>query len=212
MKVKVTSERIDDPKKKTKVKITGGGGNQSPTGLSYDQINKWSDFVEKNPSTSLLDSWAAFDKSNPGHGIDFNILRQDLDKLKQSAIKKGSETGSTFGESLHTGLAFPRMRVDGKDLGRVNADMKTQMSSPQQVINPSRVFKSIPSGAEDVWFDEKENWVKFVDPTTGDISYADRINLNHPKIRKQAEQQRADLATRQSAVAKLSPSRIMSGR
>lgn len=182
--------------------IEGGGDGKKknqPAGLTYDQINKWSDYVEANPSKDLSALYAGFSAKNPGHGIDLNVLRGELDKLKAGTIKNATETGSDLGSAITTGFSFPKMQVDGKDYGRVNSMMQTQTQPPMpQQIREDLLVQKLPNGIkeEDVWFDSKQNVVKFIDPETGDVKMASRSLLNHPTVRKSMERMKADLDAR----------------
>ena len=176
-----------------KLKIAkAGGGGEDPgkkkppsSSLTYDQINKWSSFAESNPGKDFQSLWMQFSKSNPKSGIDPIVLQSDLQKLRENAVRMANQRGLVSGENTNTGLSFPRTVVDGKDYGRMNAMMQTQQQPAlTRSIPSSKVFKSLPSGVEDVWFDEKEQLVGFVNPQTGDIDYATIDNLNHPMLKK----------------------------
>ena len=170
-----------------------GGGKEDPKdkkpspskALSYDQINRWSSYVESNPGNDFNSLWKGFVKNNPNSGIDPMVLQSDLQRLRENAGRLARKDGQMTGEDTNTGLSFPRTIVDGKDYGRMNAMMQTQQQPTMpRSIPSSRIHKTLPSGVEDVWFDEKEQLVAFTNPQTGDIEYAERENLNHPMLRK----------------------------
>lgn len=201
--------RIDKPKK-TLVKVTGGDEPTPPKGLTYDQINQWSDYAEANPNASFDVLWAGFQAKNPKSGIDKNILKTDLDKLVNANRAMGVQQGSAVAPNIHTGYSFPKMIIEGKDYGRVNADLKTAVSfNPQQSSGINRV-KVIPKEATEIWQDPKDNEIKFVDPQTGDVMYADRTALNDPRIKKSLLQQQSDAANRLFTTKNVNS--ILSGR
>lgn len=178
-----------------------GGGDPPPKKqkhLSFPQINQWSEFVEKNPSNNLMELYSSFNKSNPGSGIEFDTLRSDLDMLKQSAVRLGKQNNSEFGENVHTGLVFPRLKNNGKDMGRINSMMQTenQVNAPANQVPDRMLDRELPGGVEEAWWDDKLNVVKYIDPQSGDIRMARKENLNHPLIRKSVERQQADLESR----------------
>mgnify|MGYP006921372310 CR=1 FL=1 len=147
--------------------------------LSYDQINLWSDYVEKNPGKKIQELWVGFNKTHPKSGIDFISLQRDLDAVKQKSVGLAKKTGMMSKEETNTGYAFPKVVVDGKDYGRVNALMQTKIAPP--VRKPAgRVNKLIPADAQDLFFDEVEQLPAYTNPKTGDIEYATRENLNNP--------------------------------
>lgn len=206
-KIRITKTPIDDPKKKTTTTVTA-----SPKGLTYDQINRWSDYVDAHPGGTFDDLFAGFSAAHKGHGIDPNVLKSELEKLKINSIKMGTQTGSDLGGAIHTGYSFPKMVVNGKNMGRINSDLKTEMSEPPQPFRGATVSKILPDGTEEAWFDPKENMVKYKDPHTGDIMYADRINLNHPLVRASMAKQNTDVTQRQNAIASISPNSILPNR
>lgn len=166
----------------------GGGligetdGKKGKPNLTYDQINLWSDYVDKNPSKNIVDLWRGFNKAHPKSGIDFTSLQKDLDMLKNQSIGIAKRTNQITGEETTTGYSFPRVIVDGKDYGRVNALMQTKIIPPLK--KPSvRINQRVPEGAYDVFFDEKEQLPAYTDPTTGSIEYTTRENLNHPAFK-----------------------------
>lgn len=184
--------RISDVIKNQLLSSMPGGGEEPKDkkparekSLSYDQINRWSSYVESNPGNDFNSLWKGFSKSNPNSGIDPMVLQSDLQKLRDNSVRMANQRGLVSGENTNTGLSFPRTTVDGKDYGRMNAMMQTQQQPAlTRSIPSSKVFKALPSGVEDVWFDEKEQLVGFVNPQTGDIDYATIENLNHPMLRK----------------------------
>lgn len=164
--------------------VEGGliGEEESSKGkphLTHDQINVWSDFVEKNPGKNINDLWKGFNKTHPKSGIDYLTLQRDLDMLKSKAMGISKKTGGITGEDTNTGYAFPKIIVDGKDYGRANALMQTKVI-PAVRKPAGKVNKLIPSDATDLFFDEKEQLPAYTNPKTGDIEYATRENLNNP--------------------------------
>jgi len=196
-KVRVTKTTIEDPKKKTMVKVATAPAK----GLTYDQINRWSDYAEAHPGGKFDDLFAGFSSAHKNHGIDPNVLKSELDKLKINSMRQGREAGSDFGENIHTGYAFPKLVIDGKNMGRVNADLKTEVAEASPAFSGTNLEKTLPSGTEEAWWDDKLNVVGFKDPHTGDIRYADKINLNHPLVKASMQKQKDDYAARQAALA-----------
>jgi len=184
--------RIEKPKK-TILKVNSGDGNKKP--LTYEQINQWSDYVEANPGKNLDALWVGFNAKNPKSGISYDVLKGDLTKLIDANRRMGEKLGSDFAQTLHTGYSFPRMVVGGKDMGRVNADLKTQTSESIPVTSKGAV-SAIPKNATEVWFDPKDNIPKYVDPESGDIKYATIEALLDPRIRKSIDQQKKDAQAR----------------
>jgi len=156
----------------------GGGGGENPKetpkqSLSYDQINKWSGFVEENPNLKGMDEmWTAFSNKYPGHGIDRTVLTQNLDNL----VKMTQDNSNRFGNrgGVTTGLAFPKMTFNGQDYGRVNGMMQTQtpMPNPENQYPEKLVQKSIPDGVKDFWYDDKKGLWAYDDPWEGTVKYA----------------------------------------
>jgi hypothetical protein len=208
MKVRVAGK---SPTKKVMIKTPAGEDPPAKTpGLNYDQINLWSDYVEKNPGKDLQTLYKGFVATNPKAGVDFNTLQSDLEKLTKSNIRLAEKTGSDVLKDkggIHTGYSFPKMVIGGKDYGRVNSDLKTQISIPPQTTNA--VSQSIPQGAES-WFDEKEQTIKYIDPQTGDVINAGRSTIHDPRIRASIMKQKEDMAARQNATASLN--KILSGK
>lgn len=186
------------PSKKVMIKVGGGDEPKAASsGLTYDQINQWSDYVEANPGVGLDVLWKGFSAKYPKSGISYDVLKADLDKLMAGSQKVAGRVRADLANSSHTGYSFPRMVVGGKDMGRVNAALQTQGSAPIPATPGAFRRKFIPKEATEVWLDPKDNEVKFVDPESGDIMYADRSALNDPRIKKSAAQQEADLKARQ---------------
>lgn len=182
--------RIEKPPK-VMIKTTGGG--KKP--LTYEQINQWSDYVEANPNTDFDILWGGFSSKNPKSGIDKEILKADLAKLVAANRALGEQHGHALSKSLNTGYSFPKMKVDGKDYGRVNADMKAQFSAPPVNANIPRA-KIIPQDAIEIWQDPKDREIKFIDPKSGDVVIADQTALNDPRVKKSIAQQQKDMQAR----------------
>jgi len=166
----------------------GGGGGENPKeepkkSLSYDQINKWSGFVEENPNLKGMDEmWTAFSNKFPGHGIDRTVLTQNLDNLVRVTQEGVNRYGNRGG--VTTGLSFPRMSFNGKDYGRVNALMQTQEPLPslKNEFPEKFIQKQIPGDVTDVWYDEEKGLYAYDDPREGVIKYALKSAVNDPKI------------------------------
>lgn len=188
---------------KVMLKVSGGE-DPKPTGtLTYDQINQWSDFVEANPGQDLPTLWKGFTAKYPNSGVNYDILVADLAKLKMANQRLADKRGADLARTTHTGYSFPKMMVGGQNAGRVNADLRTQTPSP--IVGTRPRSKSIPKEATEYWFDEKENEVKYIDPQSGDVMYADIGALNDPRMKKNLQQQQKDIQTRNMAA------KIMSG-
>lgn len=181
--------RVETPKK-TMIKVEDPGGKKP---LTYEQINQWSDFAEANPGVDLQTLWKGFSSKYPNSGIDYGVLVSDLDKLRMQNQRLAGTRSIDLAKTTHTGYSFPKMMVDGKVAGRVNADLKTQMSGVQSGRIRS---KSIPADATEYWFDPKDNEVKYVDPKSGDVMYAEIGALNDPRMKKSKEQQDKDVQAR----------------
>jgi hypothetical protein len=167
-------------------KYYGGGEEPPKKSLSYDQINQWSDYVEKNPSVKSFDKlWMGFNKLNPKSGIDPDILLKDIDLLRAYTRQQAQRNNSEFVADANTGYSFPKMTYNGKDYGRVNAKMQTQVPipTPETSYPENMVAKQLPDGVNDMWFDESKGLVAFVHPQTGDITYADKTVLASPKAK-----------------------------
>lgn len=194
---------------KVMLKVTGDEPKpKSP--LTYDQINQWSDYAESNPGANFDALWSGFTAKNPKSGIDRDILKADLAKLVNSNRALGGQVGHWDSKNLHTGFSFPKMVIEGKDYGRVNADLKTQISNnPPQSSGVNRV-KVIPPEAAEIWQDPKDNEIKFIDPKSGDVVYADRTTINDPRVRASLQKQKTDMLARSNASTTLN--KILSGQ
>lgn len=186
----------------------GGGGGKNPPkkkSLSYDQINRWSDYVEANPSRDLNALYKGYSANNPDAPIDYESLQSDLSELRNRTAmlaKRTVQDGGVGNSYLNTGYSFPKTRVDGKDYGRVNAMMQTQTAPPSiNNIPESSLAKKLPYGVEEAWFDDKDGVVKFIDPQSGDVRMASRDLLYHPLVRKSLQKQQDDAAMRQEQIA-----------
>lgn len=190
---------------KVKLRVTG----DEPKPLSYEQINKWSDYVEANPGADLPTLWKGFSAKYPQSGVQYGTLIAELDKLKMANQRLADKRGTDLARTTHTGYSFPKMIIGGQSAGRVNADLKTQGSAVMMGTRPR--VKAIPKEATEYWFDEKENEVKYIDPQTGDVMYAEIGALNDPRIKKNMEQQNKDLEARKTSSKNLLTT-VMSGR
>lgn len=176
--------------------ISGGEEPKPQKSLTYDQINKWSDYVEKNPSRNFDSLWAGFVKQNPKTDIDKSILQKDLYQLREIVQRYAKKDGTDL-NYITTGYSFPKVSLDGKDYGRVNASMMTKDSPMPQPSYPSKLIKKeVPSGVTEVWFDSGKNLAAYENPHTGDIEYADKSILNYPRFKKAKEQNVVDIASR----------------
>jgi hypothetical protein len=181
-----------------KLRVSGGEDpvKGKPSSLSYDQINLWSDYVEKNPRLDFNTLWNGFSKKYPKAGIDKDILIKDLSVLRNNTQKAAERQGTDL-STINTGYSFPKAIFNGRDLGRVNANMITQQAPPPQPTYPaSLIKKTVPSGVKDVWFDESKGLAAYENPQTGDIEYAEKSILNMPQFRKPVEQATADITKR----------------
>lgn len=115
---------------KLRVKKTTQSMGNPGDGLSYQDINAWSDFADKNyrPGMKFDELWVSFQRANPNTKIDKNVLLSDINKLqafnRDLAIRKGVNLPNI--EDVNTGFSFPRAIIDGKDYGRVNARGMTE--------------------------------------------------------------------------------------
>lgn len=168
--------------------LGGGGGDEPPKkNLSYEQINKWSNFVDANPNIRGMDSmWDAFSMKYPNHGIEKSVLTSDLDSLTKIVQDRGKSFGEESPYGLTTGLSFPKMNFNGRDYGRVNSLLQTQVPipAPKTQFPESLVNHKIPEDVTDVWYDESKGLYAYDDPQEGTIKYASKAAVNDPKIRE----------------------------
>ena len=189
----------------TKTVAEGGGEGENPKkSLSYDQIDAWSDFVEKNQNIKNFDSlWELFNVNNPKHNIDKDILLSDLQTLRGNT-QKNADSGTWDRSYVTTGFSFPKMtfqdETTGKivDFGRVNSMMKTRVPIPQRKTQypQSLIKKTIPDGVKEIFYDSEKALVGYENPITGDIEYAEKYNINDPRFRKSSDQNQQNMAAR----------------
>jgi hypothetical protein len=182
MKLKVGKGGGEEPKKNSSTKSKSA----TSTSLTFDQINKWSDYAEANPNKSFDELFVGFQKQNPNSDISHSVLQDELTKLRANAIRMGTKTGSDLGSYIHTGYSFTKAMVDGKDAGRMNANLVSQYGmKPPTTPFPERLLqKTIPPDAANIAFDEKTQMVTYEDPKTGDVMYAKREALSTPQQRQ----------------------------
>lgn len=143
---------IEPLAKKTSVSVKKT--TQTPSGgpMSYEDINVWSDFAEKNhrPGMGFEELWGKFQKQNPNTKIDKNVLLEDINKLqnynREFISRKGLDALNI--EDVNTGYSFPKVIIDGKDYGRVNAkgETATKPKIEQSLPVPASMMRrSIPA-------------------------------------------------------------------
>lgn len=168
--------------------IGGGEDPKKPlASLSYDQINRWSNYVENNQNKKWFnDLWKGFVSANPKSGISPEALQRDLELLNASTRRNAAQNNSEFVESANTGYSFPRMTYNGQDYGRVNGLMQTQIPIPtqRQAYPEKLIAKQLPSGVTNIWFDDSKGLVAYEDPYEGVIKYADKSVLNSPEAKR----------------------------
>lgn len=179
---------------KLKVRLNKEEPKAAP--LTYEQINLWSDYAERNPGKTFEDLWVGFARNNPKSGINKEILQKDLYLLREKTQQLASKDGTDL-THIHTGYSFPKVVVDGVDYGRVNANMATRTAPQVKSSYPaSLIKKQVPSGVKEVWFDTQKGLAAYENPHTGDIEYAEKSVLNLPQFKKTTEQAAADIAKR----------------
>lgn len=164
-----------------------------PGKLTFKQINTWSDFADKNykPHMPFSDLWSKFKKENPDTDIDPTSLQESLEAVRANAQKYAAKSGTEY---VSVGLSFPKLEMDGKDLGRINEMGKSEFGTAPK-FNIAKV-REVPSGvdAAKVVFDEAKGLWSWENPQTGDIEYGDEnIEARSPLIRGLAEERRKNV-------------------
>lgn len=166
-----------------------GGEDPKKKPLTYNQINQWSNYVEKNPSRDFGLLWEGFSKLNPKSGIDKSVLKSDLDNLMKVTQQESKKDGAAVWSTAHTGYTFPRVFFNGKDYGRVNASMQTQtpIPTPTDRYPQKLISKEIPVDTKNYWFDEAKGLVAYEDPYDGTIKYAEKEAMRTPELKRKSE-------------------------
>lgn len=170
----------------------GGGGGENPKeepkkSLSYDQINKWSGFVEGNPSLRGMDAmWSAFSTKYPNSGIDRSVLTENLDRLMAKMQDRGKAWGYDRPDLLNTGMAFPMVYYNNTGYGRMDANGRTEVPVPQPAVQYPQKFiqNKIPDDVKDIWYDEQKGLWAYDDPHEGVVKFASKEAANTPKVRE----------------------------
>lgn len=167
----------------------GGGEEPKPKNLSHAQINMWSDFVEKNKGVKDFNQlYNLFSKQYPKSGISKQILSKDLDLLNRQVQQEAKKDNSPLYTTTNTGYSFPRVTYNGKDMGRMNAMMQSEIPIPETKNSyPEKlVEKRIPRGVKNFWFDEQRGLAAYEDPQDGIIKFAQKSALHTPEMRQQS--------------------------
>ena len=112
---------------KLKVARNPGEGDKPKSGLTYDQINLWSDFAEKHNGKPFEEVWSGFSKAYPKSGVQKETLLNEIMTLRNHVAEHARRNNLKVPD-VNTGLAFPKVSYDGKDFGRVNGLMQTPLS------------------------------------------------------------------------------------
>jgi len=154
--------------------------------LNDDQIEKWSDFAQKNQNLNFDQKWDAFSKMNPQFGATKQNVRDALDTheayltdMENQRIERtkgvgggaGEQFGAKYTGRLKTGDVFLPIYKDGKLVGRYNEKMellkKYAPQGAQQQNSLMRSYRQIPEvGDVDIEmseFDFERGVGKFVD-------------------------------------------------
>jgi len=163
-----------------------GGEDPKRKELTYDQINLWSDFADKHYKKGMpfYEMWKSFKKANPDADIDPDVLLDDLQAVRLKAEKIARDQGITNMGHLHTGFAFPKLNYEGKDYGRMNRNMVTQVQ-PAQNSYPQRLLqKKIPEGVTEDQLVVQDGYLTWQDPKSGDIVYGEKSLIwTDPRVR-----------------------------
>jgi hypothetical protein len=182
IKVKSKSSALEIPERNKPGKVNNPGDNI----LNDDQIEKWSDFAQKNQNLNFDQKWDSFSKINPQFGATKQNVRDALDTheayltdMENQRIERTKGVGGGAGEKfgvkyigrLKTGDVFLPIYKDGKLVGRYNEKMellkKYVPQGAQQQNSLMRSYRQIPEvGDVDIEmseFDFERGVGKFVD-------------------------------------------------
>lgn len=165
-----------------------------PSKLTFKQINQWSDFADKNYKDHMAfqDLWSSFKKANPNTDIDPTALQEALETVRSKAQKNAEASGTGF-EYVTTGLSFPKLEMDGKNLGRINDEGKSEFGPAAPKQAEVAKVREVPSGVDEstIMFDETKGAWSWENPHTGSIEYGDaNIEARSPIIAKIAAEKR----------------------
>jgi hypothetical protein len=160
--------------------------------LSYKQINLWSDWVEKTAAggESFDQLWSRFRADHPTTDIKPDVLYADLMELRNRSEAIARSNGISVDDIgyINTGYSFPKVVFNGKDYGRMNKHLVTEIRPKQTEGQMPKTEKRIPDSVQDSDLVFQDGYITWPDPSTGDIVYGDKELMYYsPRVRKLLE-------------------------